>query len=135
MDLYRTVDRPIAVVFGYLAAPGYLGEWLPEAMLVVVDGVWQPGVGATFALRSRNGGDGAVGTGDVVAYEPPWQVAYRLCVGPLVRILRVACTACDGGTRVHVHQGGGPPLAVDLTALTRAVAAVGDLDDIAAGWD
>jgi len=126
MDVEATVSAPIAAVFGHLAAAEHLGDWL----VGVVGGAWRPGDGAAFALTLRDGGDEATATGDMVAYEPPWQVAYRLCVGPRQRVIWITCTAHGGGTRVHVHQGGvGRPLAVDLTGLARAGAASGALGD------
>ncbi|MGO9781586.1 MAG: hypothetical protein ACLPKE_10095 [Streptosporangiaceae bacterium] len=63
--------------------------------------------------------DGRVpGTGEVIAYEPPWSVAYRLVAASRTYVLRLTCVSVDGATRVSVHQADTtPPLAVDLNPL------------------
>jgi hypothetical protein len=76
------------------------------------------GIGVTFGLRLRRGGQETAGTGELIAYEPPWYVAYRLLAGPHTHVLRVTCIASDGATRVQVRQAdGAAPLAVDLAGL------------------
>lgn len=63
--------------------------------------------------------DGRVpGTGEVIAYEPPWSVAYRLVAASRTYVVRLTCVSVDGATRVSVHQADTtPPLAVDLNPL------------------
>jgi hypothetical protein len=62
--------------------------------------------------------------GELVAYEPPWLVAYRLQVEAHIHVLRIECAASEGATRLHVHQGESDgPLTVDLAGLAAAVAA------------
>lgn len=127
MDVAATADvetmmaRPIAVVFDHLAAPEHLGDWLPAVAGVVTGSAWRPGVGAEFTLTLREDGAAVAAMGDVVAYEPPWQVAYRLCVGPCQHVIRITCTARAGGTGVRVRQGGsGRTLAVAVRGLAPA---------------
>jgi uncharacterized protein YndB with AHSA1/START domain len=131
-DVSALVAEPIATVFAHLAAPAHLESWLPAVVQAEAGEAWQPGVGAQLALTLRAGGTAVAAMGELVAYVPPWQVAYRLWVGPRVHVLRLTCTAQDGGTRVHVHQGGTTPLAIDLAGLARAVGVSGAADARAA---
>ena len=90
----------------------------PDARCPAPGDAARPAPDGSFALILCEDGKEIAATGEVVAYEPPWQVAFRVCGGPRAHLIRVTCTACAGGTRVHVHQrGGGLPLAVDLTGL------------------
>jgi hypothetical protein len=76
------------------------------------------GIGVMFGLRLRRGGREIRGTGELIAYEPPWSVAYRIVAGSHIFVLRVTCVCSDGGTEVRVHQAdGSAPLAVDLGRL------------------
>jgi hypothetical protein len=73
------------------------------------------GVGVTFGLRLRRGGRDIRGTGELIAYEPPWSVAYRVVTGLHIFVLRMTCVSSDGATWVRVRQAdGAAPLAVDL---------------------
>ena len=76
------------------------------------------GIGVTFGLRLRRGGRDIGGTGELIAYEPPWSVAYRVVAGSHIFVLRVTCVSSDGATQVHIRQAdGAAPLAVDLGRL------------------
>ena len=80
------------------------------------------GTGIVFGLRLRQDGREAPGTGEVIAYEPPCSLAYRLVAGPRTHVLRLTCVNIDGATRVSVRQAGTVvPLRVDLGPLTGAV--------------
>ena len=120
MDLHATLASPLRAVFARLADPSRLGDWLPEVTAVEAG---PPGaVGAGFPLTIWVGEKEVAGTGEVTAFEPPWLAGYRLFAGGRVYGLRITCAAHDGGTRVHVRQSGdGPPLAVDLARLARAI--------------
>jgi uncharacterized protein YndB with AHSA1/START domain len=118
MDHEAKLAHPVAVVFGHLAAPPRLADWLPEVAAVTGGGGEPAGIGVTFGLRLCRGGQETTGTGELIAYEPPWYVAYRLLAGPHTHVLRVTCTASGGATRVQVHQAdSAAPLAVDLAGL------------------
>ena len=55
--------------------------------------------------------------GEVICYEPPWLIAYRIFLAQ-PRVLRITCSASDGATRVHVYQSDdAAPLTIDLTLL------------------
>ena len=55
--------------------------------------------------------------GEVIGYEPPWLVAYRIFLAQ-PRVLRITCSASDGATRVHVYQSDdAAPLTIDLSLL------------------
>ena len=124
MDLDTTLAAPIAALFRRLTTPRRLGEWLPDVVGVEAGGARHPGMGVEFALTLRQDGREVAATGEVVEYEPPWLVAYRLCAGERTHVVRVACTARGEGTHLHIHQGEGDgTLAVDLARLARAVAA------------
>ncbi len=121
-----TVAQPIAVVFAHLTAPARLGDWLVDVGRIEAEASPTLDVGALFALTLRGDGGPLAATGEMIAYEPPWLAAYRLCVGERTYIVRLACSACAGGTRLQIRQGGAHgPLAVDLERLTRALMASG----------
>jgi uncharacterized protein YndB with AHSA1/START domain len=118
VDHDTTLARPLAAVFGHLAAPSRLAGWLPEVAAVQAEAGQPAGVGVTFGLRLRRGGHDIHGTGELIAYEPPWSVAYRVVTGSDIFVLRVTCVSSDGATQVHVRQAdGAAPLAVDLGRL------------------
>ena len=123
MDLDVTLAQPIAAVFHHVAAPSRLGDWLDDvAGVEAATGL--PGVGVMFALTLRRGERLVAATGELVAYEPPWLVAYRLRVGAHTHLVRLTCTVGAGATRLHVHQGESDgALSVDLARLAVAVAA------------
>jgi hypothetical protein len=114
--------RSLAAVFDQLAAPLRLGDWLPEVAAVKDEagelGGIGIGIGIVFDLRLRQDGREVPGTGEVIAYEPPWSVAYRLVAASRTYVLRLTCVNIDGATRVSVHQANAmPTLSVDLGPL------------------
>jgi len=114
--------RSLAAVFDQLAAPLRLGDWLPEVAAVKGEagelGGIGIGIGIVFGLRLRQDGREVPGTGEVIAYEPPWSVAYRLVAASRTYVLRLTCVNIDGATRVSVHQANAmPTLSVDLGPL------------------
>ena len=118
MDHDATLARPLAAVFSHLAAPSRLADWLPEVAAVQAEAGPPAGIGVTFGLRLRRSGRDIGGTGELIAYEPPWSVAYRIVAGSHTFVLRVTCVSTDGATRVHIRQAdGAAPLAVDLSRL------------------
>ncbi len=118
MDHDATVARPLAAIFGHLAAPARLADWLPEVAAVQAEAAQLTEIGVTFGLWLSRGGQDVRGTGELIAYEPPWSVAYRLVAGSHTFVLRVTCVSSDGATRVRVRQtDGAAPLAVDLGRL------------------
>ena len=126
MDLYATFPSPVKAVFGHLADPSRLGDWLPE--VTAADPGPSGGTGADFPLTMHIDGIEVAASGEVTAFEPPWLVGYRLFIGSRTHGLRITCTAHDGGTRVHVHQRDeAAPLTIDLARLTRALAAAAGL--------
>jgi Polyketide cyclase / dehydrase and lipid transport len=123
MDDNASLDYPLAVVFGYLATPHHLGDWLPQAV-EADDGQGPVDVGRAFSFRLCSGSAERQAQGELIAYEPPFSVAYRLFVGPRAHVVRVTCTNAGPTTRVHVHQPDDPrPLLVDLARLGRALQA------------
>jgi uncharacterized protein YndB with AHSA1/START domain len=122
MDLYATFPSPVKTVFGHLADPARLSDWLPG--ISAAGPGPSGGAGADFPLAVHVDGIEVAASGEVTAFEPPWLVGYRLFIGSRTHGLRVTCTAHDGGTRVHVHQhDGATPLTIDLARLTRALGA------------
>ena len=119
MDHHAVLAHPIGQVFGHLADPARLGDWLPAATAV------HAGHGAaTFTLRLSGDRAHAGAAGELIGYEPPWQLAYRLVAGPDTHVLRITCTTTGAGTRVHVRQASpAAPLTVDLTRLGQALTA------------
>ena len=116
MDHDAVLAHPIWQVFGHLADPARLGDWLTTATAI------HPAHGAAaFTLRlSRDPAQAAAG--ELIGYEPPWLLAYRLRTGPDTHVLRITCTTAGAGTRVHIRQASpARPLAVDLTRLSQAL--------------
>jgi uncharacterized protein YndB with AHSA1/START domain len=116
MDHDAVLAHPIWLVFGHLADPARLGDWLPAATAI------HPGHGAAvFTLRlSRDPAQPAAG--ELIGYEPPWALAYRLLAGPDTHVLRITCTTAGAGTRVHIRQAGpAASLPVDLARLGQAL--------------
>jgi hypothetical protein len=117
------LTRSLAAVFELLAAPLRLGDWLPELIAVEAAageaGAGEAGeAGTVFGLRLRLDGREVPGSGEVIAYEPPWCVAYRLVAGSRTYVVRLTCVNVDGATRVSVHQASStPPLSVDFSLL------------------
>jgi len=122
VDLYATFPSPVKTVFGHLADPSRLSDWLPE--ISAVGPGPSGGTGVEFPVTAHVDGIETAASGEVTAFEPPWLVGYRLFVGSRTHGLRVTCTAYDGGTRVHIHQrDGAAPLTIDLARLSRALGA------------
>jgi hypothetical protein len=122
MDLYATFPSPVKAVFGHLADPSRLGDWLPE--ITAADPGSSDGTGADFPLIAHVDGIEVAAAGEVTAFEPPWLVGYRLFIGPRTHGLRVTCAAQDGGTRIHVHQRDeAAPLTIDLARLADVLGA------------
>jgi uncharacterized protein YndB with AHSA1/START domain len=117
VDLYARLASPVETVFGLLADPARLSDWLQEVMRTPAGLESAPGVGDAFPLAMRLDGVGVAGSGEMIAFEPPWLVGYRLFAGARTFGLRVTCTAHAGGARIRVHQPDGAPLTVDLARL------------------
>jgi len=119
MNHDAVLAHPIKEVFGHLADPARLGDWLPAATAIHADDG-----AATFTLRLSRDPAHTAAAGELIGYEPPWQLAYRLLAGPDTHVLRITCTTVGAGTRVHVRQAGpAAPLAVDLARLGQALTA------------
>jgi uncharacterized protein YndB with AHSA1/START domain len=123
MDDEVMLAHPVDRVFSHLAEAARLADWLPEVSGVQAGATSGAGIGTGFGVRLCRDGQELPGTGEVIAYEPPWSVAYRLRAGAHTHVLRLTCTAAVGGaTRVHVHQAGdAQPLAVDLGGLRQTL--------------
>jgi hypothetical protein len=120
MDLYATFPSPVKAVFDHLADPSRLGDWLPG--IAAAGPGPSSGTGADFPLTAQVDGIEVAASGEVIAFEPPWLIGYRLFIGARTHGLRVTCTSQDGGTRIHVHQRDeAAPLTIDLARLTRAL--------------
>jgi hypothetical protein len=117
IDHYATLARPVATVFAELATPARLCDWLAEVVRVETDATAVIGIGTALTLTMRKGSTVTVVDGDVVGYESPWLIAYRIFL-PRPRVLRLTCTASHGATRVHLHQTDDEePLTFDLAVL------------------
>jgi hypothetical protein len=97
MDLYATLAPPITAVFEHMAAPSRLGDWLGEVAGVAAGAAGPAGIGVVFGLTLRRGERLGAATGELVAYEPPWLVAYRLRVGASIHVVRLAVAVASDG--------------------------------------
>jgi hypothetical protein len=131
MDHHAVLAHPIRLVFGHLADPARLGDWLPAATAI------RPGDGtAAFTLRLSPDPAQPAAAGELIGCEPPWQLAYRLLAGPHTHVLRITCTTAGAGTRVHIRQAGpAAPLAVDLARLGQALTVRGPAPPVPASDD
>jgi hypothetical protein len=121
MDLYAIFPSPVRTVFGHLADPGRLGDWLPGISAVAIGS--PTGTGTNFPLTASLDGIPIAASGEITAFEPARLISYRLFIGPRAYVVRITCTAQAGGTRIHVHQSDDAiPLTIDLTRLTRDLA-------------
>jgi hypothetical protein len=121
MDLYAVFPSPVRTVFGHLADPGRLGDWLPGISVAALGS--PSGTGTNFPLTAFLDGTPVAASGEITAYEPARLISYRLFIGARAYGLRITCTAQSGGTRIHVHQPDDAiPLTIDLTRLTRDLA-------------
>jgi uncharacterized protein YndB with AHSA1/START domain len=126
MDDEAMLAYPVDCVFSHLADPARMAEWLPEVSGVQADATSGAGIGTGFGLRLRRDSQELPGAGELIAYEPPWSVAYRLRAGAHTHVLRLTCTVAGDATRVHVHQAGdGRPLAVNLGRLRQTLSGDG----------
>jgi hypothetical protein len=124
VDLYATLASPIEAVFGYLADPAHLGDWLREVAGAAADPKSPAGVGASFPVTVHLDAADVAATGEMTAFEPPWLVGYRLFIGAQAHGLRVTCTVQAADTRIHVHQpDDATPLTVDIPRLSHCLAA------------
>lgn len=122
MDLYATFPCSVQTLFGRVADPVHLGDWLPQ--VTAAAGPASPrSIGAEFRVTMRVDDAEVAAAGEMTAFEPPWLVSYRLFTGTRTASIRVTCTAQPSGTQLHVHQpDGAAPLTIDLARLTRALA-------------
>ena len=125
MDSYATLDVPPQTLFGHLANPVCMGDWLPQIVRVDPGPPSLIGLGTAFTVTVRVAGGDLDLDAEIAAHEPPWLIAYRLmATGPV--LIRATCTADAAGTRVHVRQTeGAAPLLVDLPRLRRALTGTG----------
>ncbi|HEY2579341.1 MAG TPA: hypothetical protein VGI74_23785 [Streptosporangiaceae bacterium] len=123
MELYASFASPVEAVFGHLADPSRLGDWVHEVLATVAGPQLLAGIGVLFPLTVCVDTAEVAASGEVTAFEPPWLVGYRLFIGERTFGLRVTCSAQPGGSRIHVHQPDSTaPLTVDLARLKRALA-------------
>ncbi|MFF0270004.1 hypothetical protein [Kribbella sp. NPDC004536] len=124
MDHYATLPGSVESVFAHVATPGRLGDWLCNVTYIDTGPDAPTGFGTTFTLTlDRVGGE--LVEAEVIAYEPPWLIAYRL-VACEPWVLRLTCTAYGDQTRLHLHQTDRPDaLTIDLAGLARAFSATG----------
>jgi hypothetical protein len=121
MDLYAIFPSPVQTVFGHLADPGRLGDWLPGISAAAIGS--PTGAGTNFPLTAYLDGTSITASGEITAFEPSRLISYRFFIGPRAYVLRITCTAQSGVTRIHVHQSDDAiPLTIDLTRLTRDLA-------------
>jgi hypothetical protein len=118
MNWQATLPSPVGVTFALVADPSRLGDWLPE---VTGPAATAAEVGAVFSLTFGAGPGRQAADGEVIAFEPPWLVGYRLFIGSGITTLRVTCAACPAGSQVHLQQAGDLALAVDLGRLARVL--------------
>jgi hypothetical protein len=132
MDLYATFPYPVEVVFGHLADPSHLEDWLPDVCAAdpgpacgagpAADPGPADSAAADFPLTVRVDGTEIAASGEVTAFEPPWLIGYRLFIGSRAHGLRVTCAVQAGQTQIHVRQpDNGTMLTIDLTRLGHAL--------------
>jgi hypothetical protein len=122
VDLYASLTSPVEAVFGHLADPARLADWVHEVAAACAGPQSPADIGVIFSFTARAESGEVAASGEVVAFEPPWLVGYRLFIGKETFSLRVTCSAQPGGSRLHIHQpDSAAPLTVDLARLNRAL--------------
>lgn len=121
MDQHVTVPLALPAVFNFLASPRHLASWLVEVrgadgLSASTTDVW-PEPEQSFGLRLEDG----CGVGELIGYEPPSYLAYRLRFAATSHVVRISLTADGGQTRIGVHQADQACLTVDLPGLQRAL--------------
>ncbi len=121
MDHSITLAHPLTMVFAHLASPLRLSDWLTDVQCVEELQDTCGETGATFELTLQVDGRLSPARAEIIAYEPPAAVSYRLFVGLCIHVVRVICTARSGWTCVEVHRNYAA-LTLDLDRLKQAVA-------------
>jgi uncharacterized protein YndB with AHSA1/START domain len=122
MDCELTMAIPLAAVFAHVATPSLLGDWLTDVVWVESMPSLPLGIGFHFLVSVQRDGRLHSGTGEVIAYEPPATIAYRITARPHMHVVRLSCAASSADTRLRIHQVSAAPLAVDLSRLEQALA-------------
>ncbi len=99
-----TIRRPIGEVFRFLSQPEHLAAWDGAVRWARRSAGGPLGVGATFAQAIACDGRTEAATGEVVAYEPPHELAWRSDLGSLRTITRITLEATGTGTRLRLRR-------------------------------
>ncbi len=128
-----TIRRPIATVFAGLTRVDAWSAWRPGTLGARLTSAGPLGVGATFEQQIAVSGGTVMLIGEIIAYEPPRTLAYRVIAGPLPLTYHYIVEVTADGTRLAVRAEIGDAL-VDLAVATGALrreldALAGLLDD------
>jgi uncharacterized protein YndB with AHSA1/START domain len=116
VDWHVVLAGPVDEVFGRLADPARLGDWLPALTVPPGGPGIQAELGATVTVTIDGPGGARSATAELTAFEPPWLVSYRFFIGARTVTLRLTCTVRAGHTQLHVRQSGDAgPLALDFS--------------------
>ena len=100
MQQNTRVPQPVQAVFAHLADPRLLPSWLNEVDRAGSARGSDIGNPDEFAVQVRH----HKGTGEVIGYEPPWYVAYRLSTDDGCWVIRISCAASSTATDVAIEQ-------------------------------
>jgi uncharacterized protein YndB with AHSA1/START domain len=98
------IGRPIGAVFEFLSEPEHLADWQAEVQWArrTTDGPM--GVGAAFEHAIACDGQTRLVTGEVVAYEPPAQLAWLTDLDGLRVVTRISLEAVGTHTRLRLRR-------------------------------
>lgn len=99
-----TIRRPIGEVFRFLSAPEHLAAWDGDVRWARRSADGPLGVGASFAQAIAYDGRTVVAAGEVVAYEPPYQLGWASDLGTTRLITRITLEAVGTGTRLTLRR-------------------------------
>ena len=120
MQNHARLPQPVQTVFAHLADPRLLPSWLTDVDLAECSRRSEVGDGDEFNVQVRHHD----GMGEVIGYEPPWYVAYRLNTDDGCWVIRISCTASRSATEVAIEQMDDlGALTVDLPGLRAALVA------------
>lgn len=95
-----TINRPIEEVFAYVTDLRNNIQWMSGVIAAGMTSLGPVKVGATYKFDIKTMGMTMETTGEVTAYEPPTQYAWKATSGPFPMSGGTTFESVEGGTRV-----------------------------------
>lgn len=95
-----TINRPVEDVFAYVTDLRNNIQWMTGVIAAAMTSPGPVKVGATYKFDIKTMGMTMETTGEVTAYEPPTQYAWKATSGPFPMSGSTTFESMEGGTRV-----------------------------------